>query len=155
MAAPAPMARPAQSRRRSRRPLGGNSNLLARPQALVRPLAHLLILSLVLAGLPTPGQRSGGRDSWVEDVGGSEAGDSDLGGASPIDVELGPMLELGPALPPESPVKLDRAPLKLRTYTVKPGDFLSAIAERFELNIDTLIWANDVASPDLLQVGSK
>src|SRR5438093_3978634 len=117
MAAPAPMVRPAYSTKPLRRPIGGNSRTLPRPRLLIRPLAHLLVLSLVLAGMPPPGQPAWAGTKWVEDVGSSEIVDPAVGPSS-IGVEFGPMLELGPALPAEPPVKLDRAPLKLRTYTV-------------------------------------
>ncbi|MBI4495157.1 MAG: LysM peptidoglycan-binding domain-containing protein, partial [Chloroflexi bacterium] len=36
-------------------------------------------------------------------------------------------------------------------YTVKPGDTLRAIAERFGISVQTLIWSNQLENPDLLR----
>src|SRR5205823_6230274 len=104
MAAPAPMVRPAYLTEGLRRPLGGISQTLLSPRLLIRPLAHLLVLSLVLAGMPPPGQPAWAGTKWVEDVGSSEMVDPAAVGPGSIGVEFGPMLELGPALPAEPPV---------------------------------------------------
>jgi LysM repeat protein len=38
--------------------------------------------------------------------------------------------------------------LASHTYTVQPGDILSAIAERFGTTVEALARANDIADPD-------
>jgi LasA protease len=39
------------------------------------------------------------------------------------------------------------------TYVVKPGDILSAIAERYNVSLEALIQVNKIANPDSLEVG--
>jgi murein DD-endopeptidase MepM/ murein hydrolase activator NlpD len=39
------------------------------------------------------------------------------------------------------------------TYTVREGDTLSGIAQAYDISLEELIAANDIANPDLLQVG--
>lgn len=45
--------------------------------------------------------------------------------------------------------------LTLKTYTVQAGDTLRLIAESFGIRNETLIWANDLANPDLLISGTQ
>ena len=45
-------------------------------------------------------------------------------------------------------------PTPLREYEVQVGDTLSAIAERFGVEVSDLIAANDIADPNALQVGA-
>lgn len=42
-----------------------------------------------------------------------------------------------------------------RTYTVRPGDTLWALARRFGVTVDDLVAANDLADPDSLSVGAQ
>ena len=46
---------------------------------------------------------------------------------------------------------------ELVIYTVQQGDNLSTIAERYDLDVDTVIWANDKLEedPDYLELGQK
>jgi LysM repeat protein len=44
-------------------------------------------------------------------------------------------------------------PPKLVTYTVKEGDTLSGIAQAYDISLEDLIGANDLANPDFLQIG--
>jgi LysM repeat protein len=39
------------------------------------------------------------------------------------------------------------------TYTVKPGDTLSGIADLFGVTVDDIVRANNLADPNALQVG--
>ncbi len=41
------------------------------------------------------------------------------------------------------------------TYVVEPGDTIEAIAEKFGITMDTVITANDLARPDMLDVGAE
>lgn len=41
------------------------------------------------------------------------------------------------------------------TYVVKPGDTLGHIAEKFDINTSTLLWANDLSNSSVLQVGEE
>ena len=45
--------------------------------------------------------------------------------------------------------KLDQ----ITTYTVRKGDTLSDIADMFDVNVDTILWANDIKSVDSVQIG--
>lgn len=43
----------------------------------------------------------------------------------------------------------------ITTYTVKPGDTLSEIAEKFDISVNTLRWSNDLTSKSAIKVGQK
>lgn len=53
-----------------------------------------------------------------------------------------------PTIPPEA---LPTVPPV--TYTVKPGDTLSGIADLFGVSVDDIVRANNIADPNALQVG--
>lgn len=40
-------------------------------------------------------------------------------------------------------------------YEVKNGDTLSVIAEKFKVTQNTILWANDITNPDMIQPGDK
>ena len=40
-------------------------------------------------------------------------------------------------------------------YIVQPGDTLWKIAKRYGVSVETLIAANDIKNPDLIQPGQK
>lgn len=40
-------------------------------------------------------------------------------------------------------------------YVIQPGDSLSAIADRFGMSVEELSQANDIADPNVIQVGQK
>lgn len=42
-----------------------------------------------------------------------------------------------------------------RTYVVESGDTLSAIAERFDTTVRAIVRANDIADPDVIDVGQE
>lgn len=44
---------------------------------------------------------------------------------------------------------------KVTTYTVVEGDTIEAIAERYGLSVDTLLYANDMYADDILQIGQE
>ena len=41
------------------------------------------------------------------------------------------------------------------TYTVEPGDNLTAIAERFGTTVDAIVEANDIEDPNVIDVGQE
>jgi flagellum-specific peptidoglycan hydrolase FlgJ len=47
------------------------------------------------------------------------------------------------------------AELSVRTYTVESGDSVRTIATQFGVTNETVIWENDLADPDVLQVGQE
>ena len=55
----------------------------------------------------------------------------------------------GDATPTPSPVDTPCA------YTVKAGDALVTLADRFDISLDDLMEANDIADPALIQVGQE
>lgn len=44
---------------------------------------------------------------------------------------------------------------EIQEYVVKPGDTLSSIAQQFNISLNTLLWANNLTSSSLLQLGQK
>lgn len=48
-----------------------------------------------------------------------------------------------------------RAKMKIETYTVKPGDTISTIAESNNLTTQTLLWANDMTENDFIKPGQE
>jgi len=60
-----------------------------------------------------------------------------------------------PASPPASPAATATTPAQATTYTVKPGDSLSAIAFQFGISLQELMAANGITDPDVLFAGQK
>ncbi len=54
--------------------------------------------------------------------------------------------------PSPTPVPKD---FKIQTYRVQSGDTLLAIAQHFGITPETVLWANDISSADLLQIGQE
>lgn len=44
---------------------------------------------------------------------------------------------------------------EITEYIVEPGDNLLSIAEKFNISLETLVWANDLKKNSLLQIGQK
>jgi cell wall-associated NlpC family hydrolase len=74
-------------------------------------------------------------------------------GASSIEADASAPLDLAPAVA-AAPQAVEAAP-NLITYVVEPGDTLRKLADRFEINVATLVAANKLADPDLLRVGQE
>lgn len=58
--------------------------------------------------------------------------------------------ESAPIDPADVPARLG-----LRSYEVAEGDTLLALAERFGISAETILWANDLRNKELLRVGQK
>jgi murein DD-endopeptidase MepM/ murein hydrolase activator NlpD len=60
-------------------------------------------------------------------------------------------------VPVPQTVILKRPRKEVITYTIQSGDNLSVIAERFDVDVDTLIWANGAleADPDYVLIGDQ
>ncbi len=52
-------------------------------------------------------------------------------------------------------VSPENVPPGVTTYEVAPGDTLSGIAQSFGITPDTILWANQLSSGDLIRVGQK
>jgi murein DD-endopeptidase MepM/ murein hydrolase activator NlpD len=57
------------------------------------------------------------------------------------------------SLETQLPQELQR--IEMVIYTVKPADSLTAIAEKFELNEDSIRWANDIKTGDTVKAGQQ
>lgn len=57
------------------------------------------------------------------------------------------------SLETQLPQELQR--IEMVIYTVKPGDSIETIAERFELNLDSIRWANDIKAGDTIKSGQQ
>lgn len=44
---------------------------------------------------------------------------------------------------------------KIEEYVVQPGDSLGSIADKFDISLSTLLWANDLSSKSVIQPGQK
>jgi murein DD-endopeptidase MepM/ murein hydrolase activator NlpD len=44
---------------------------------------------------------------------------------------------------------------QITEYVVQPGDTLSSIAERFNISLNTILWANNLTKTTLIQIGQK
>jgi flagellum-specific peptidoglycan hydrolase FlgJ len=113
-----------------------------------------MILSLVLAVVPLVAGTGEPAPLLVEDVGDLDSVVAPAELALPTAVELPqpPAAAADDAGPRAAAEPQQR---KLSSYTVKAGDTLSKIAAGFGLNVETLVWANDLADPDLVLAGSK
>ena len=101
----------------------------ARTWGLIAIIA--LVMAAVLLGITLIGQR------------GSEAGVSD----TPT-----PTSEIIIQTPSPSPV-VTATPMEPVTYTVQAGDTLSGIAQEHDVSLEALVAVNDLADPDVLNVG--
>ena len=43
----------------------------------------------------------------------------------------------------------------ISTYTVAPGDTLASVAKKFDISVNTILWANNLSSKAALKVGQK
>lgn len=145
------------SARTARRPSAAPLRLPVGPQECfrLRLPAHLLVLSLLVAIVPSVVRLAEPSTRWVEDVGSLEIVETNSALPMSITVDVSPVLELGPAVPVEQSAGPTPGPLKLRSYAMMEGDTVGQVANRFGLDAETLIWANDLADPDLVAVGTE
>src|SRR5574341_401815 len=93
--------------------------------------AYLLLVMLVACGAP--------ESDLPRNPGDSNA-------SAPV---LTPVLIAGPATPTAQPT----SSIVIEQYTVRPGDTLTGLSQRFDISIDDLMKLNGLANPDALQVG--
>ncbi len=55
---------------------------------------------------------------------------------------------------PQEPVSLEDDG-DIQEYEVQAGDTLASISQRFNISVDTIIWANDLKKNDVIRVGQK
>jgi len=100
----------------------------------------VLVLVLVVAAC---GGGDGDGDGGAEDGGQASA--------PPTDVRSAPADVASEAAPDDG----SAGPGGDRTYVVESGDTLSAIAERFDTTVRAIVRANDIADPDVIDVGQE
>lgn len=83
------------------------------------------------------------------------AGCSGDGGAAPTESAAPPPTVTEAPAEAASETESRRPSQRQRTYTVKRGDTLSAIAERFDTTVRALVRANDLDDPDAIVVGEE
>lgn len=102
-------------------------------------------------GLPEPKSLSKVEDGVmaVRSVASSRGGSRAPEGAPEAAATPGPT----PSPTPEpSPTPAPKKEFKIQTYRVVSGDTLLAIAARFGITPETVLWANDLRSADMLQI---
>lgn len=98
---------------------------------------------------------------WQHSSTGSVAGiegsvDLDYFNGSLNDLEAFINSQAAGSLPANPPVNLPvnpPAPSNAQTYTVRPGDTLGSIAERYGTTVDAICQANGIANPNVIEVG--
>ena len=83
---------------------------------------------------------------WAEDLG-SE------GSISPVGAEPPMLLQEPGSVAPTGNPEAGSSQLATFSYTVQPGESLAEIADRFGIDVPTLLGSNDLDDPDLLPAG--
>lgn len=78
------------------------------------------------------------------------AGDLALSGDSALLAKMGPEGAIAPA---QAAATAAAGGGQITTYTVKEGDSISEIADRFDVSVNTILWANDIKSANLVKPG--
>lgn len=78
------------------------------------------------------------------------AGDLALSGDSALLAKMGPA---GAITPKQAAKAAANGGGQISTYTVKEGDSLSEIADRYGITVNTILWANDIKSANLVKPG--
>ena len=125
-----------------------------RPDALPQPnpVAALSIQDTIRGVPDLPGVSQGQEDGVMA----TRAMPSSRGGdrapapsASPTSIPPTPT-----PVPPPPPAPVKQA-MKAQTYKVQEGDTLLAIAARFGITPETVLWANNLGNGELLQIGEE
>jgi LysM repeat protein len=84
-------------------------------------------------------------------------GGTDEGGADGTEQASAPPGEAQSAAASEAPSEpsQDGGSGEGQTYVVKSGDTLSAIAKEFDTTVRAIVRANDIADPDVIDVGQE
>ncbi len=87
------------------------------------------------------------------------AADTGIGGPSEGDVPESPLVSTQDSalVAPLNPLGIISSGHQgeILVYTVQPGDTPLGIAEKFGISLNTLLWANNLANPHLIKVGSE
>lgn len=98
--------------------------------------------------LPEPGDGVLVARAMVSSRGGSRAGPGLEPAAAPDPLASTPV-------PSPTPASTPKKGFTIQYHKVAPGDTLLAIAERFDITPETVLWVNDVRSADLLQIDQE
>jgi len=79
-------------------------------------------------------------------------GDLALSGDAALLAKMGPE---GAISPRQAAATASEGGGQITTYTVKEGDNVSEIAERFGVTVNTILWANDIKSANLVKPGDE
>lgn len=79
---------------------------------------------------------------------------------NPDSLKVGQELVVPGGTPPTRALLASRGgqrsgPLKPGTYVVQEGESLGSIADRFDISVETLLWANQVDDPNSIHVGDE
>ncbi|MFN0071762.1 MAG: glucosaminidase domain-containing protein [Chloroflexota bacterium] len=69
------------------------------------------------------------------------------------EVVLLPLVDVAPPPVPEAVIAEPSKGLQVQSYTVRPGDTVHGLAERYGISAETIVWANDLADADILSIG--
>ena len=72
-----------------------------------------------------------------------------------VSLEEAGMLEGGTELSPIEAVDTSASKHEITVYTVKSGDTIGGIAEKYHISTNTIRWANDLGSKGTIKVGDK
>ncbi len=129
------------------------------PTKSLRPnLAMIFIAFLVLFGIMLACVQSaspGDSPDWNISGLNKAPAEGEAGVATPDPSGAGALASGGPFLTPtpDPPHPLPPPRTEVEYYTVKPGDFLSQIAQQYGVSLNQLIQANSITDPNLVEVG--
>lgn len=125
------------------------------PAPLRRRIAYATTATLLIGGLAyavTPQSSSASKSSA------DESAAAPLAASLAADAEPVTQDEEYPAVArtePQQPVEQQEARPKVITYTVVEGDTVEAIANKYGLKTETVLWSNDMSEWDILQIGQE
>ncbi|MBI4493666.1 MAG: LysM peptidoglycan-binding domain-containing protein [Chloroflexi bacterium] len=134
------------------------SERIGRRLRLSNRLVRLFVLGLALAAISATGMRLiGGMGSAPSPSVGLDTAEEAIAVAAPTSVAVeAPVPELPtPAAVATAAPTAQLPPPVVQTYRVAPGDTLAAVAARYGLRVETLLWANSIADPDVLRPGQE